>query len=145
MIKRASLYLKPKIKDESLDTEAKEVPSSPPKRDSFSPSVRSRKKSQEELKSQEENSKITESSQGETSSDTDDDEDEKDDQIPQLNQALHSLSRIQSLPSSGPRLDRAASIFAKHRTSTFDPSTLKRLKSVRIETLKPDDQIEVFY
>lgn len=57
--------------------------------------------------------------------------------------AIHpALKRLAS--EAGPSVfGRSTSIIGRQRKSTFDPGTLKRLKTIKLDALKPDDQIEV--
>lgn len=40
-------------------------------------------------------------------------------------------------------LEKSASVPVRERKSMFDPDMLKRLKTLNIDALKPDEQIEV--
>ena len=66
--------------------------------------------------------------------------DQKKLQLTHSNSALPLKKASISLPHP---LQRCTSIISRQRKSTFDPSTLKRLKTIKIETLNNDDQIEV--
>lgn len=149
MNKRASRYIKPEKLRLSLSQEKTEDPNPPDQCEPLRNLENQQRKSVEEHKSghHDENSKIFEKSKEETSFSSDDDEEEEDVHprlsAPEIHsQEMLSLSRMQSMPTNAPRTDRAAT-HGRHRASTFDPNAFKRMKAGKIDTLKPEDQIEV--
>lgn len=60
-----------------------------------------------------------------------------------LSSLIHPALKKSESAADPQQVRRSGSVIGRHRHSTFDPSTLRRLKDIKLETMKQDDQIEV--
>ena len=167
MNNRAKRYIKPeartrnsKQEDTSQEIAQIEVSSDQPKNDQIQNETAEKPNNQRKNSASLENSVITESSEEDSSQPSllrvESRKNSKDQAVahrkskvdrstmPELvvNIPQRTLTRLNS-NSQSPGVTRSASILSRHRLSTLDPNTLKRLKSIKADTLNNEDQIEV--
>lgn len=155
MRKRAETYIKKRPVPNA--SESPEDSTSSQKTDAVQTQPENISSNQVEQKDEAEQPSITEDSEEDSSISSQEEKESRLHQIPPERSSMGAIPRKHptnrpaplelfrslSSTSSSPKLDRSASYIGKPRTSIFDPSTLKRLKTIKLETLKQDDQIEV--
>ncbi len=156
MRRQATAYIKKQPFQNTTDSQEDSVSSQ--KNDSPQIQPQNSSLNNEAQKNDPDKSLITENSENSSSSDSGDEKDSKLEPMPSNRNSenlaqLHRQSSVPNRPTplalfkslsltgSAPRLDRSASFLGKPRKSIFEPSTLNKLKTIKLETLKPDDQI----